>query len=98
MCACVCVRACVCVCVCVCVCGVCVCVWCVCVCVCVWCVCVCRTNEEVLEVIRSGRSSALTLCQVTILWEQAPGDKDVCMWGQVMLSHWLRRIISIHSI
>ena len=54
---------------------VCVCVR-VCVCVCV-CMCVCRTNEEVLEVIRSGRSSALTLCQVTILWEQAPDDKDV---------------------
>ncbi|CAI8040740.1 Inverted formin-2 [Geodia barretti] len=34
------------------------------------------TNEEVLEVIRSGRSSAVTLCQATILWEQAPDDKD----------------------
>ena len=45
--------------------------------------CVCRTNEEVLEVIRSGRSSAVTLCQATILWEQAPDDKDVRMWGRV---------------
>ena len=57
--------------------------------------CVCRTNEEVLEVIRSGRSSAVTLCQATILWEQAPDDKDVRHVGmgrERVLSHWLSRI------
>jgi hypothetical protein len=36
------------------------------------------TNEEVLTVIRDGLASSLTLPQATILWEQAPGEKDVC--------------------
>ena len=45
-------------------------------------VCVfCRANDEILEVIRRGQSSALTLCQATILWEQAPDEKDVSIKG-----------------
>ena len=61
---------------------------CVCVCKCasVLClyihVCVClmvfRSNKEVLDMIQSGQCSVLTLSQVTILWQQAPDEKDVC--------------------
>lgn len=40
---------------------------------------VCRSNEEVLRVIREGDSTALTLSQATILMEQAPNEKDVCI-------------------
>ena len=43
------------------------------------CMCVCRRNEEVLAMIRSGDTSVLTLSQATILWEQAPNEKDVRM-------------------
>ena len=48
----------------------------VCVCICVY---ICRSNEEVLAMIRSGDTSSLSLSQATILWEQAPNEKDVRM-------------------
>ena len=47
----------------------------------------CRANDEILEVIRRGQSSALTLCQATILWEQAPDEKDVSIKGGRLTFH-----------